>query len=299
MLNPVLRRRLAALHRWSALAMAPVIAVILVTGIILAFRPILGTPQDEHPSGAVLDPGRLLAVLDSIGGTADFVLVQDDRRSITVFTGPRQPPKTWELATGREVATPPFTPPDFFDKVERVHKDLWGGLGFLVTLASIAMVVLIVLGPILARPSRGRKNVLGWHIWGGWFAWPLLALLPVSLVMMKLHTPFGRRRAGPPPSIAAVLGTAARTLDLTHLDGAQRFPGGAIVVIGGVHGEGRYVVRGDSVQPLESGMSRLGKELHTGTWAGPWSGALNVVAALGLLVMLWTGTVAWVRKLRR
>ena len=298
MLNPGLRRRLAALHRWAALAMAPVIVVILVTGIILALRPILKAPGDEHPAAAV-DPAQVVALLDSIGGTADFVLVQDDRKSITIFTGPQRPPRTWELATRREIATPPFTPPDFFDKVERVHRDLWGGLGFLVTLASIAMVILIVLGPILARPSRGRKNALGWHIWAGWFAWPLLALLPVSLVMMKLHAPFGRRPAGPPPSIAAALTTAARTLDLTHLNGAQRFPGGAIVVVGGDRGEERYVVRGGSVQPLDSSVSRVGKELHTGTWAGPWSGALNVVAALGLLVMLWTGTLAWMRKLRR
>ena len=301
MLSPQLRRRLAALHRWSALAFAPVIVVILVTGIILAFRPILGRAHGDHPATGTLQPARLLALLDSVDGAgkAGFVLMQDDRRSVTLFTGPGTPPRTFELANGREVPTPPLPPPDFFDKVEGVHKDLWAGLGWLVTLASIAMVVLVILGPILARPSRARRNALGWHIWAGWFAWPLLALLPLSLVIMKLHAPLGRMRQVPPITLVAALTRAQHALDLTRLDGVHRFPGGAIVVLQGAHGPEQFVVRGDDVRPLESGMSRLGRELHTGTWAGPWSGVVNVLAALGLLGMLTTGIVAWIRKVRR
>jgi sulfite reductase (NADPH) flavoprotein alpha-component len=40
----------------------------------------------------------------------------------------------------------------------------------------------------------------------------------------------------------------------------------------------------------------LTRELHEGTWAGAWSGALNLVSALGLGTLLATGVVAWWRR---
>lgn len=302
---PTTRSRLAAVHRWCALALAPVIAVILVTGIILAFRPILGLTGDERPQGAILAPVRATALLDSLDQVRriGFALVQDDRRSVTVFTSPNEPPKTFDVATGGEVATPPFTPPSFFDRVEQVHKDLWWGLGWLVSLAAVAMVILVIAGPILARPSRSRRTALGWHIWTGWVTWPLVALLPLSLVMMKLHAPvFGRRPDHPvaPVAMGALLREAAAGgVDLTRLDGIQRFPGGAIVVADGAHGPERFVVRDGAVRPLQSKVSALGEALHAGTWAGAWSGALNAVAALLLLVMMTTGIRSWWTRRRR
>ena len=54
--SPKARSRLARLHRWLALLLAPVFLIILVTGGILAFRPILA---GRTPIGTSTSPTKV------------------------------------------------------------------------------------------------------------------------------------------------------------------------------------------------------------------------------------------------
>jgi sulfite reductase (NADPH) flavoprotein alpha-component len=38
------------------------------------------------------------------------------------------------------------------------------------------------------------------------------------------------------------------------------------------------------------------QELHAGTWAGAWSGALNLLSALVLMGITGTGLYGWLRR---
>ncbi len=289
------RITLARIHRWLALSLSPVFVLILLSGIALAFRPIVGDPEPPAPT---VDPARVVALLQRVDGAGKAIgaFVAPDGR--TMIVGATDGPHAYDLETGRPTAFPPEPKPDLFDYAMRVHKALWFGLGGLVTLATIAMIVLVVLGPIMRRPPRRRTTPLAWHIWGGWVLWPLVALLPLSVVVMKLHAPVVAHR-GAPMSLVEVLDTAQRSVDLHHLRGVQRFPfEGAIVVADGAEGPVRWVVDRHGTRPLDSKLSTIGHALHEGTWAGPWSGALNIVAALALLAMLGAGIVSWARKSR-
>lgn len=194
--------------------MAPVIAVILVTGAILALRPIVardgGTRTVERP--ARVDATRLLALLQRVdsNGTAAGAWVVDRGRTVLVAASRREPPVAYDLATGARVPQPSFPEPTFFDRVSRVHSDLWFGLGGLVGVGTVVMIFLVLTGPFLSRIRRPR-SARGWHVWIGWALWPLVALLPLSVVGMKLRAPTGLRHDGPPMAPARSPSPSARS----------------------------------------------------------------------------------------
>lgn len=298
------RARIAALHRWLALALAPVILLIILSGAVLAFRPILH-PDGEHHQHVThrADPARVLALVTRAEATApvNFAGFVDREHRTFMVAGPHGP-VAFDLATGASVPMPP-PPPDepsgIFDVALRVHKELWVGAGALVTLASMAMIFLVIAGPFLARPGRG-VGPLGRHIRFGWLLWPLVALLPLSLVMMKLHLPVLNRPSAPMAPMSQLMRDAARVTDLSRLDGMQRLPGGrAFVVLEGASGPARYVLADGRLRRMDSRVSAIGRQLHEGTWAGRWSGIVNLAAAAAMLWMLGTGVLSFARRRAR
>lgn len=158
--------------------------------------------------------------------------------------------------------------------------------------------MLALTGPWLAQPGA-RRSVLGWHRWIGWFLWPLLAVGPVSLVMMKMHGFVNVGSLGGPVTYARVLERMAATgNDLGTLRVVQRLErGGAIVLLEPVPGETRrYLVSAATVTALDTRTARAGEAIHTGDWAAGWGGMLNLTSAVALLAMLGTGLVSWRRR---
>ena len=295
--------RLASVHRWMALVMAPVIAVILVTGAILALRPIVerGGGEPTTQRSVPVDVARLLALLQRAdpNGTAAGAWVVDRGRTVLVAASRREPPVAYDLATGTRTPLPSFPEPTFFDRVSRVHSDLWFGLGGLVGVGTVVMIFLVLTGPFLG-PIRRPRSARGWHVWMGWALWPLVALLPLSVVGMKLRAPTGIRRDGPPMAPARAIAVAQRSLDMRGVRGVQPLPGGAAFLVA-VDGHGvaqRYIVTASGVAPLFNRFADASRRVHEGTWAGAWSGALNFIAALARLAMEATGLLSWWR-LRR
>ncbi len=304
-MEPRTRARLAKIHRLLAVLLAPVFLVILVSGAVLALRPILGEAADrgrDESTSARVDASGLVALLHRVdsAGTAPYLFVTRDGRAVGVINPRSGEPVYYDLATG-EPATEPAPPkPGVYDVALRLHKDLWFGAGGLVGFATLAMLVLVILGPVLSRPRQNPATALGRHIWMGWVLWPVLALLPVSVVLMKLHAPVVTQRSGAPMPLAQAIGIAARTVDLTRLRAAQALPGGSAMLftesVGG--GPSRFVIHPDGLHAFESPVSRLGRALHAGTWAGRWSGVVNLVSALLLILMMGLGLASWSRTFR-
>ncbi len=298
---PRTRARLATAHRWLALLMAPVFVAILLSGALLAFSPILGKPG-EASSGGRLDPARLVGLLQRVDprGKAPYLFLTPDEGTVGVIQPETGEAKYFSTSTGLAVPEPRQPSPDVFDIALRIHKDLWFGLGGLVGFGTFAMLVLVLLGPLLARPARRPSTPLGRHIWLGWILWPLLALLPVSVVLMKLHPPVVTSRSGAPMPLARAVDMAARTVDLSRLRAVQALPGGSamLFIASATGGPSRFVVHPDGLHPFESTVSTLGRALHAGTWAGPWSGVINLISTLLLLLMMGLGLASWSRSLR-
>ncbi len=294
-----LRHRLATLHRWTALLLTPVFAAVLLSGAVLALEPMLAGRDRAAPPAHPLDVNRLLAVLDSVdpGHAAPFVAIGPERTTIMVARSRRE--GGWfDLATGRPAAPPPDVErADVFSVARRVHERLWFGLEGLVGLATVAMVLLVLAGPFLARPGSGGRTPLGWHIKAGWVLWPLFLLLPLSVGLMKMHPRLVSDRTPPPASPRDGIAAASRQLDLGTLAAAQGLPGGVtFLVLAGEHGVRRYVVRNGTVTSADSRVATFGRLVHEGTWAGPLSGAINLVGALGLLAMMLSGITSWRRR---
>lgn len=296
---PRTRARLAMVHRWLALLMTPVFIAILLSGAVLAFRPILGKTSEPEREGR-LDPAVLVGLLRRVDpkGTAPYLFLTPDEGTVGLIQPETGEPRYFSASTGLAAPEPVQPPPDIFDIALRIHKDLWFGLGGLVGFGTFAMLVLVLLGPLLARPARRPITLLGRHIWMGWILWPLLALLPVSVVLMKLHPPVVTTHRGAPMPLAQAVELTARTVDLSRLRAVQALPGGsAMLFTAGVGGPSRFVVHPDGVHAFESPVSTLGRALHAGTWAGPWSGVVNLISTLLLLLLMGLGLASWGRSL--
>jgi sulfite reductase (NADPH) flavoprotein alpha-component len=294
----VARVRLIRLHRWIGLACAPVLVLILVTGILLALRPFLA-PRRSSTAVTPVDIHRVAAALARVERHARvaFAGIEDDRRTLTIFLAGRAAPESFDLASGAAVATPPQTPPDVWDRILEAHKNLWFGLGGLVTLATLGMLVLVLLGPFVGRPITAPGSLREWHVSAGWFLWPVIALLPGSVVLMKVHPSVVAEESATPMGLAAALDTAAGQMNLSEFEGVQRIRNStAILLTRGVDGPRRYVLHPDRISPLDSPVSRLGRSLHEGTWAGRWSGLLNALAGFLNLGLIGVGVASWLRR---
>lgn len=301
-MRPTSRRRLVALHKWLALALSPVLLALVVTGAILSFAPLL----DGRARGAMAPPPLDVAALRSLLTRPDVtrdagsLFVNDDRATVTLRSGRDGHTATFAIASGAPALSPLRRPGAekgaFFDRVLRIHKNLWG-FGGLVTIGAFALGVLVFIGPLLAPPGA-RRGALGWHRWSGWFLWPLLALAPLSLVLMKFHAPaLGGSRSAPMTFVEALdaMGAAhdLRALRvMSHLNDGKTF----VVLEPRPDVDLRYVVSRTGINEVDNATVQAGEAIHAGDWGGGWGGMLNLASMLAMLGMLGTGVLSWWRR---
>jgi sulfite reductase (NADPH) flavoprotein alpha-component len=290
------RHALAAAHRWAALLMAPVIVLIVLSGAVLAIRPML----EDHGQGIPATSARLAEALDTIdpGGQALSVAANADGTSIDVKFRDAARSGTYDLATLTRIPKR-VAPMDAFAFALDVHKNLLVGAHFLVEIASYGLLGLIVAGPLLAWP-RLRKGVMGWHRGVGWALFPLVALTPTTALLMILHVGGGN----PPPvlpggqvSIARAIEVAGKSLDAGEVAVARQLRGGAVLLeTRSTDEENRFLLGGNGqIVPLTEGPGLI-HQLHEGSWAKPWSAMFNLISALALAALTGTGLYSWLRR---
>ncbi|MEP9352469.1 sulfite reductase flavoprotein subunit alpha [Xanthobacter sp. KR7-65] len=304
-LAPV-RFGLAFLHRWISLILFPVFLVIIVTGAILSFRPIVNSGPPAVPPGAGVDVPALTALLGKIeaAGQVGAVSVTGGGRAVTVMSQDPKVAGRWEIATGAHTPAP-VGGIDLFRTAEGLHKSLLLGLGIVVEVASFLMLGIMVAGPFLAW-LRFRNSLMGWHTAVGWCLLPLTLTSPVTAVMLTLGIGEGQRpqlpRTKRPIAVSEAVTIASRTLDTTRIAGLRRFRGGTVMLQLAGDGAGTkpasFIVTDSGATPLTGGPS-LVKQIHEGTWGGAWSGTINFAISLALLGLSVTGMVSWVRRWRR
>ncbi|MFG1284774.1 PepSY domain-containing protein [Xanthobacter autotrophicus] len=300
------RSALIFLHRWIGLILAPIFLVIIVTGAILSFRPIVNSGPPVARPGSSLDVVAFKALLGQLEARGQFgaVSIVDGGRSVSVMSQNPELGGRWEIATGQHTPAPAGSI-DIFRTAEGLHKTLLLGLGLVVEVASFLMLAIMVAGPFMAW-LRFRNTLMGWHTAVGWCLLPLTLTSPVTAVMLTLGIGVGPRpelpRAKRPVSISEAVTIASRDLDTTRLAAVRRFRGGSVMVQiagdgAGTKG-GSFVVTDAGVTPLVGGPN-LVKQIHEGTWGGAWSGTLNFVISLALLGLTVTGFLSWFRRWRR
>lgn len=298
---PRVKTGLLLVHRWLALVFTPVFVLILLSGAVLALKPIVDDFSTANGgSAAAVDAARLVAMIDKADpqGKARSLTIGGDTVTIQPSGGA---PVTLNIATGEQVPTPAkgF---DIFGFAKELHRTLLLGIGIFTTIATYVMVAIIAIGPFLAWP-RLSNTLAGWHMGLGWILFPFVALTPITAVLMLLHiggpslpplTPVAK-----PVPLARAIEQAAGQADLSGLRVAQTFRGGNWrIMASGPSGMTAYIVSDKGVTPVVGGPG-LVKELHEGTWAGALSGTINLVSALALTGLVGTGAIAWIRRRRQ
>jgi uncharacterized iron-regulated membrane protein len=292
----LLKPWLLRLHRWIALVSALPLLVVLGTGLILSFEPMVVTTGLRPGSLDAARIERLVARHDP-QGKARAISVRSYDRSMTVGGG-RQGGPIVDLDSGEARArTGPLA--ELFVTARRLHETLLIDARWLVTASTVAMLALISLGITMGLPRIGN-TVAGWHKAMAWFLLPLVILSPLT----GLALAYGITLAAPPvpasgqplPLIEAarVVGASHDLSNLVWL----RPAGGRMLVRLVEDGEYRvYSVTAAGVQPMPRNWPRL---LHEGNWRSSVSGPLNVLTSLALLGLLCTGVFIWARRwLRR
>lgn len=296
MFSATLKRRLLVAHRWLALGLAPIFLLILLSGAVLAVKPILYPGEAAGESFAPASGGDVVAALDAIdpAGKAGTVNLSTDGRSMILKSDDPAMAGTFEVATRKAAADQGL---DLFVFAIKLHKQLLIGAGLLVEIATYAMVAILMIGFVFGLP-RLRNTVKGWHSGLGWLALPLVVLAPVTGLLMTLHV--GMPPA--PPLDPGVPIPLARAIEAVTAQGddrilmARRFKaGGVLVKTASSSGERFHLVQSDG-QVVLSGGSGWVQELHAGTWAGAWSGAFNLLSALVLMGVTGTGLYGWLRR---
>ncbi|MBK1673080.1 nitric oxide synthase [Ectothiorhodospira shaposhnikovii] len=301
---PHLKRTLSWFHRWLTLILLPLFALIIITGAILSFDPILDDLRSGPAAGAPADAAALVRLLNQIdpGQRARSVVVEEGGVVLLEFREQgRSQFMTFDMETGGLLERR-GEKGGFFNTVKHLHKDLLLNAAIVVEIATYLMVLVIIVGPFLAWP-RLRRTLMGWHTLGGWIALPLVLMIAVTGILMSLH--IGTPRLPPlhpddrPMGMASAIEQAMVTGDLSGVRKVTRVKNAAAAVWGvdpageAVHVMSRHgVIRQDRFPGLV-------KALHEGTWAGAWSGLINLLASVILMGLMGTGLWSWARRIRQ
>lgn len=283
---------LLRLHRWVALTLSIPLMVLFVTGLILAFEPILIDSGAERVSLSVDQVKTLIAKHDP-DGKANTLMVRAYDGTAAIGTR-REGMKHVDLASNEQIAAPGFVA-RLMQTSRMLHEHMLG-LGWLVTASTIGLLFLILVGVVMGWP-RLRNSLSGWHKGTGWFALPVLILSPLTGLAIAFNVTF----SPPPPQVDATakpdLGEAVRVVgdkyDLAQLTWIRPF-GAQMLARLDDDGEMKvFVVSHDGLLPADRNWPRL---LHEGNWLGIGPALVNAVISLAFILLLVTGGWIWVRR---
>lgn len=284
------------LHRWTALVFALPLIVVFVTGFILALEPLWMAGSAAPRS---VDPQRLEAILakhDPDGKLERlFLYPQLD----LVVLGNRGGLEV-DLNSG-EPSDAPSTLLWVFRESRRIHETLLIDDGHtFVTISTSAMLGLIVLG-LLLGPRQLRNTASGWHTSAAWIALPLIAMSPVTGLMMLYKVTFMSPEAkndasAQALSLADALKVVQRERDVSELLQLRQRKGFAEARLFDNGEQRNYAVTAEGLKAQERNWPKL---LHEGNWLGIWSAIANASTALVLMTLWGTGLYVWVRRKRR
>ncbi|GAA0682015.1 hypothetical protein GCM10009104_03500 [Marinobacterium maritimum] len=287
-----MRTYLLQVHRWLALLLTPLFLLIVLTGMVLALKPVVADLTAAPYAGPVA-VSDLVALLNAQPDSLSVVGVE---RSSTQGQWILPGSGEFRLADGARVGSGADAVGNFFAWVKSLHKDLLMGAGWLVEWVTYAMVAIMVAGVLLGWP-KFRHSLIGWHQWLGVWLLPLAIMLPLTAVLMSLHIgrpDLGLQRGAEPTLLERGLQQAAAEHNLSELVSARRFKAGSVLI---QTQSQALVVSGDQITAIDVA-SNLPKQLHEGLWAGWISGVFNILVGGLVLGLTLSGGLSWWRRQR-
>jgi uncharacterized iron-regulated membrane protein len=312
----MLQAYLLRFHRWITLVFAIPLLVVIFTGLILSFQPII--------QYAAIKPGSL--TLEKVDGLiakhdpenkARALFIDPYENSFSLLGVGPEGSIDVDLTTGADVEDDSQLS-EWMSWSRRTHERLLGNMGWLVNLSTAAMLVLAALGVAMGWP-RIRNTVSGWHKATGWFLLPLVVISPLTGLFLAYNVTFNPppQPAAPPaaqqqsgaaaqPAPAGRRGPQAATMpmrdivrmvaqshDLSTLNSISNRGGRMLVRLNDGGLLKAYVVSPQGLTLASNNWPRL---IHEGNWGGVWGGVINVITSIALLGLLLTGLFIWARR---
>jgi uncharacterized iron-regulated membrane protein len=287
---------LLRLHRWIFLTFAIPLAVIIVTGLILSFQPILQTAGTNPGTISLAQIEGYLAKHDP-DGRARGLRIDHFEKTLSIQGAGPGGSITIDLRSGGPANERSWIS-DWMSWARPVHEhfvfDLESITGIPIVLVStIGMVFAMVFGVLMGLP-RIRNTIAGWHKATAWVLLPLLVLSPLTGVFMALRITFtepaGRSQAA---AILDAVRMIAEKHDLSGLLTIRSRGGRQLAMVVDGHSHLTYVAAKDGLRPAPSNWPRT---FHQGDFFGIWGGVMNVVLSLAFILLLTTGVWLWARR---
>jgi uncharacterized iron-regulated membrane protein len=285
---------LLRIHRWTTLVFAVPIAIVVITGLILAAEPLWQQAKPDQPVTLELVQ-KHLAQHDK-AGKATGLSIRTYENSLRINGVGDDGEIDVDLATGEELDEPgAFAASTLFSSSRRLHETLNMDLGWLVNASTWAMLVLATLGFLMGWP-RIRNTLSGWHKATGWGLAPLMVISPLTGLAIAYGVTFiapAPRAPAEKVSIRDAVALVAKDHDLANLT-SLRTRGGQLVARIYVNG----TLTGFAVKPagLEPAATNLPRLIHEGNWGGAIGPVLNILVAIGMIGLMITGLTIWARR---
>lgn len=286
---------LLRIHRWITLTLAIPLAVLILTGLVLSFEPMVqGSAGPVRVTPEAIDAA--LSKHDPSGAARSLVI--RSYAGIASIGGARRGEATHVDLVRNEAVASPGALAEFFTASRRLHETFLLDLGWLVSLSTIGLLVLIALGVSMGWP-RLRNTLSGWHKGTGWFLLPLLILSPLTGLFLAFGLSFtgagpasGTAGARPLPLREAVKQVAA-THDLGRVIWIRPIGNRLLVRL---HDQGEMRVFAVTSHGLVATSRNWPRLLHEGNWLGTTSALINVLISVAFAGLLTTGLVLWARR---
>ena len=298
-----MKKLLLIFHRYAALVLAPFFIVIIFSGIVLSFKPILSPNTATEPIGN--QAAALSAVvqkIESSSGQVQTIALDANGQDVWIKAKGNPLEQRYNIANGSFIEEAGMSS-KHYNMAKELHKEFLLDADDLVEILTYIFIAILIVGPFIMRP-RWQKRLMSIHNALGFWAIPAWLLVPVTGIMMTLHIGAPRlgqldlnRQATP---ITQVMQVLERENQLANFVSIQTVKGHSVVIsLASPSGLQNYQIPNgtDSLQSLPS-LSYLPKQLHEGTWAGPISGWINFFIGLGLMFFTISGVYSWVRRLR-
>jgi uncharacterized iron-regulated membrane protein len=290
MLKPLLLK----LHRWLTLIFALPLAVVIITGLIFAFEPLLtqnATQKGEVTLEKIQSAFSEYDKENKVRGLSYSALT----KTLTLQGVGEEGETEVNLLTGEEVEHENLLE-NILRGAKTIHQHLVFDLGWLVTASSFAMMILVLLGILMGLP-RLRNSLAGWHKGVAWFGLPLLILSPLTGLFLSYGVSFTTppaRAETKPVSFKEAVEIIAQSKDLSGLIWV-RARGGRMLAR--LNDNGEYKTFSISHEKgLVEGQRNWPRLLHEGNWNSYLASLLNILVSLAFSLLLVTGLWMWARR---
>jgi uncharacterized iron-regulated membrane protein len=283
-------------HRWITLLFAIPLLLVIGTGLILSFEPLVQQAKLEKP----LTRADLLGYLKEHDpqGKATGLSLRSYENSLTIAGVGEDGEVELDLATGEVMEDGGFAWSDVIRTARGLHQTLLVDMEWLVITSTFAMMVLIVLGLLMGLPKL-RNTVGGWHNLAAWITLPMVIISPLTGLAIAYgitFTPPPTGARGERVTIARAVEVVADKHDLAKMT-SLRPRGGRMIARVFVDGSLNNLVV--TATGLEQPPRNWPRAIHEGNWSGFVAPVLNIIVSVVFVGLLFTGLFIWIRRTMR